>query len=328
MRITKLAATLSLMSILLVPSPAFAGGWVSVRYVEPPPQAIAGIPWRAQVLFKQHDLKPVSLQSVTVRATSAEHPDPVIAKSSPTGAIGVYDLELLFPAAGKWNLVAQPDQYAEVALPALGVSPADGAQPAMSVAIHLGTCDALGNAMLRLNPTAGETGSAYTAAGDWSDPLDGSALALVVESEGMAETTRMTCVEFDAGAGVVPVGGIEAGVFGALSVASVAGVTRFDLVLSTPPSAGQEVLIRIVERGSNDWVYEPARVMITPGTTVTWVNDSKMAHTVTGADPRFANSGMIDPGERFSQRFDEAGTFSYICDPHPWMTGSVEVTAP
>jgi plastocyanin len=37
------------------------------------------------------------------------------------------------------------------------------------------------------------------------------------------------------------------------------------------------------------------------------------------------NSGMLDHGERFSQTFDETGTFRYACDPHGWMTGTITV---
>ena len=60
------------------------------------------------------------------------------------------------------------------------------------------------------------------------------------------------------------------------------------------------------------------------------VNYFFSAHTVTsglvltGPDGNF-DSGLIRPGETFSNMFDESGTFRYFCMIHPWAEGSVTV---
>ena len=58
---------------------------------------------------------------------------------------------------------------------------------------------------------------------------------------------------------------------------------------------------------------------------MTWVNHSDVAHTVTGDDLAFDDSGLIEPGDSFRQTFDEPGTYRYHCGPHPDMTGVIVV---
>lgn len=65
-------------------------------------------------------------------------------------------------------------------------------------------------------------------------------------------------------------------------------------------------------------------IEVVPGTTVEWVNDDPLAHTVTAADTSF-KSGSIEPGKRFRHRFTEAGRHDYSCEPHPFMKGAVVV---
>lgn len=52
------------------------------------------------------------------------------------------------------------------------------------------------------------------------------------------------------------------------------------------------------------------------GTTVTWINNDNMPHTVT-ADNESFDSGDIQPGASFSYTFTALGQFSYHCRYHP-----------
>ena len=74
-----------------------------------------------------------------------------------------------------------------------------------------------------------------------------------------------------------------------------------------------------------DDAFDPATTSIAPGTTVTWVNNDDEAHTVTADDGLF-DSGKLDPGDSYSVWFDGSGTVAYHCEPHPHMTGSIEVS--
>jgi plastocyanin len=61
--------------------------------------------------------------------------------------------------------------------------------------------------------------------------------------------------------------------------------------------------------------FKPDKITIEPGTTVEWINTGKIAHTVTDDNAAW-DSGSLKPGEKFSHRFDQKGTFKYICVPH------------
>ncbi len=75
-----------------------------------------------------------------------------------------------------------------------------------------------------------------------------------------------------------------------------------------------------------DFTFTPDPIEITAGDTVTWTNRDGFAHTVTADDDSF-DSGNIDPDGTFEQTFDEAGDFTYHCNIHTQMTGTVTVTS-
>lgn len=61
------------------------------------------------------------------------------------------------------------------------------------------------------------------------------------------------------------------------------------------------------------------------GTTVTVTNEDSASHTWTAENGAF-DSGSLATGDSFEHTFDEAGTFAYVCNFHPSMTGTIEVT--
>jgi plastocyanin len=73
-----------------------------------------------------------------------------------------------------------------------------------------------------------------------------------------------------------------------------------------------------------DFAFEPAAVEIPVGATVTWTNNGAAPHTATASDGTF-DSGQLAPGATFSHTFTAAGTFPYVCQIHPEMTGTVTV---
>lgn len=72
-----------------------------------------------------------------------------------------------------------------------------------------------------------------------------------------------------------------------------------------------------------DYKFSPANIVISKGTKVTWTNKDSSMHTAT-ASGKF-DSGDLDMGESYSFTFEEAGTFDYICTPHPYMVGKITV---
>jgi len=60
------------------------------------------------------------------------------------------------------------------------------------------------------------------------------------------------------------------------------------------------------------------------GATVTWTNHDDVPHTVSASDKSFTSQN-IDSDTQFSHMFTTAGTFSYFCAIHPFMTAKVIV---
>ncbi|MDP8959236.1 MAG: cupredoxin domain-containing protein [Actinomycetota bacterium] len=74
-----------------------------------------------------------------------------------------------------------------------------------------------------------------------------------------------------------------------------------------------------------DFRFSPDRLVVPAGTSVTWTNqESGVAHTTT-ADDRTWDSGLLQPGEFFTHRFERPGAFPYFCSIHPEMEAAVMV---
>jgi len=73
-----------------------------------------------------------------------------------------------------------------------------------------------------------------------------------------------------------------------------------------------------------NYSFSPAEIRIGKGTEVIWKNNDGVEHTVTAADGSF-DSGTLGPNAEFKKRFDKPGTYSYLCDMHPSMAGSIVV---
>ena len=73
-----------------------------------------------------------------------------------------------------------------------------------------------------------------------------------------------------------------------------------------------------------EFTYEPDPVVVQAGGKVTWQNEDTAPHTATADDGSF-DTGTIEKGKLGSETFKEAGTFTYFCEIHPTMHGTVEV---
>jgi plastocyanin len=84
------------------------------------------------------------------------------------------------------------------------------------------------------------------------------------------------------------------------------------------------------------FAFSPSDLSIEVGDIVRWTNQDQTVHTTTsgtgGQSPGVPDgtwdSGNLDQDSTFTFQFDNAGTFSYYCTPHPTsMTGSITATA-
>ena len=73
-----------------------------------------------------------------------------------------------------------------------------------------------------------------------------------------------------------------------------------------------------------EFTYQPDPVVVQVGGKVIWQNQDTAPHTATADDGSF-DTGTIEKGKIGSETFKEAGTFTYFCEIHPTMHGTVEV---
>jgi plastocyanin len=71
--------------------------------------------------------------------------------------------------------------------------------------------------------------------------------------------------------------------------------------------------------------YSPIIIQIITGTTVTWINNDSVIHTVTDIGGTF-DSDLIQPDSSWKHTFYNEGKYTYFCTIHPWMKGIVIVT--
>lgn len=111
-------------------------------------------------------------------------------------------------------------------------------------------------------------------------------------------------------------------------LAGRAGAAAFALAfaLASGPIAGPAaaapapVTVKI-----DNFTFNAQVVTVPVGTTVTWVNQDDIPHTVTSDDQTTFRSKALDTDDKFSFTFTRAGTFGYFCSIHPHMTGKVIV---
>jgi amicyanin len=76
----------------------------------------------------------------------------------------------------------------------------------------------------------------------------------------------------------------------------------------------------------DNFTFNPPRITVKAGTTITWTNDDDIPHTVASSTKAF-KSKVLDTEEKFSFTFTTPGTFEYFCSLHPHMVGTVVVEA-
>jgi len=75
--------------------------------------------------------------------------------------------------------------------------------------------------------------------------------------------------------------------------------------------------------GVADFKFSSPDVQVPVGGSVVWSNNDTQPHTATSAG--VFDAGAIEPGSSATVAFPTAGTFTYICSFHPFMTGTVTV---
>ena len=88
---------------------------------------------------------------------------------------------------------------------------------------------------------------------------------------------------------------------------------------TTPSPSGSSVTQSLTTTA-----FSPNPLTISVGTTVTWMNQDKTAHTATSNNGAF-DTGTIAVGGQASKQFTTAGSFPYHCTIHPGMVATITV---
>ncbi|MDO4241446.1 MAG: cupredoxin domain-containing protein [Microbacteriaceae bacterium] len=90
-----------------------------------------------------------------------------------------------------------------------------------------------------------------------------------------------------------------------------------------PTTSAEKVADSVVVKALDN-KYEPRKVEIKTGQTVTWEFAGNVKHDVIDPNGLF-RSPLMKEGT-FSHKFTKAGTYTYKCSLHPEMIGTIVVT--
>jgi amicyanin len=346
----------AVLALIVTAAPALAGGGGAPTVEADPPPAEARVDEvvRLGFLVTRHgqpvsDLRPhlsalhqETKESFTVDAVRDEDP-------------GRYRVEATFHEVGTWFWEIVLESFGATTLPPLTVLAADAPRGAGSLAaagmadvplpaaVHRGTCAAAGEVaypLLALRFEAVEVLGSQAAA-----PVKQSTTVVAAPLDGLLGAEHAVAVAFDDGSGSTPlacgeVGGPLTGDTLALGLRPVgdspfAGVavlarqgerTEVTTYLSlVAPAAGAAPAGPAEAAAIADFAFDPPRLTVAAGTTVTWTNRDAVPHTVAFDDMGLADSPPLELDDTFSVTFATPGTYAYHCGPHPDMTGTVVV---
>jgi plastocyanin len=108
----------------------------------------------------------------------------------------------------------------------------------------------------------------------------------------------------------------------AMLLFSVGSITRAKGARQSGEAAQQQANATKVT--IDNFSFTPQEITVPAGTTVTWVNQDDVPHTVASTDNKF-KSKALDTDDKFSFTFKDSGTYEYYCTVHPKMTAKVIV---
>ena len=113
-------------------------------------------------------------------------------------------------------------------------------------------------------------------------------------------------------------------------IRGVVGLALVLLIVGAPALAPAEAQTATKTAAATivDFTYQPLKLEVDAGTTITWSNHGARPHTVTDRGGTF-DSNPIDPGASYSVSFSVPGEYFYFCRINPSkMNGTVVVKAP
>src|SRR5215813_10116660 len=95
------------------------------------------------------------------------------------------------------------------------------------------------------------------------------------------------------------------------------------LLLALAPALPAAARAAELEVKIDNFTFAPQQITVEAGTTVTWINEDDIPHTVVSTG--HFRSKALDTDDKYSFTFTAPGTFAYFCGLHPHMQGSIVV---
>jgi plastocyanin len=112
---------------------------------------------------------------------------------------------------------------------------------------------------------------------------------------------------------------VAAGLLAAVTT-SCAGSDSGSTTTTTAPHAPSSVTVSIT-----DGQFDPRRVEVAVGGSVTWVNDDVTPHLLVSTTPNVIQSPVIGKAGSYTRSFNTPGEYRYYCNIHNSMKGEVVV---
>jgi plastocyanin len=77
----------------------------------------------------------------------------------------------------------------------------------------------------------------------------------------------------------------------------------------------------------DNFSFMPPAITVKAGTPVTWTNNDEEPHSVVSSEEPMRSHTLAGKANTFTHTFARAGTYHYNCGIHPFMHGTVEVSA-
>jgi amicyanin len=108
-----------------------------------------------------------------------------------------------------------------------------------------------------------------------------------------------------------------------LVAAALGGACALPLAALVLPTQAQQAPVAI---SIDNFTFNPQKLTVKAGTTVTWTNKDDIPHAIATASKQF-KSKTLDTDDAYSFTFTTPGSYEYFCSLHPHMTGTVVVEA-
>jgi plastocyanin len=86
-----------------------------------------------------------------------------------------------------------------------------------------------------------------------------------------------------------------------------------------PSARAEDVTVKI-----DNFSFAPEQLTVKAGTTVTWINEDDIPHTVVASGKAF-RSKALDTDDKYSFTFTTPGSYEYFCSLHPHMKAMITV---